>query len=57
MFSKAAQNGRAYADYAALYAPSFAGVKRVGKVTRKMNRAAWLKDRLGVGPLPKPAER
>lgn len=41
----AAQNDGRYDDYAALYAPGFAGVKRVGKATKKMNRAAWLKDR------------
>ena len=41
----AAQNQGKYDDYAALYAPDFAGVKRVGKTAKKMTRAAWLKDR------------
>jgi hypothetical protein len=41
----AAQNQGRYDDYAALYAPGFAGVKRVGKTVKAMNRAAWLKDR------------
>ena len=41
----AAQNKGRFADYAALYAPSFTGVKRVGATTKQMTRAAWLKDR------------
>lgn len=41
----AAQNAGRFDDYAALYAPAFEGVKRVGKTPKKMNRAAWLKDR------------
>lgn len=48
----AAQNGGALADYAALYAPGFQGVKRVGKTTKKMNRAAWLKDRKAMFKAP-----
>ena len=41
----AAQNHGQVDAYAALYAPNFAGIKRVGKTAKKMNRAAWLKDR------------
>jgi hypothetical protein len=48
----AAQNQGRYDDYAALYAPSFAGVKRVGKVAKKMNRAAWLRDRKAMFKAP-----
>ena len=48
----AAQNGGRFDDYAALYAPSFQGVKRVGKTTKKLNRAAWLKDRKAMFRAP-----
>lgn len=41
----AAQNQRDFAGYEALYAASFTGVKRVGKVTRDLAREAWLADR------------
>ena len=41
----AAQNQGRFEDYAALYAPGFTGVKRVGKTVTSMDRAAWLKDR------------
>lgn len=41
----AAQNQGRFEDYAALYAPGFTGVKRVGKTVKAMDRAAWLKDR------------
>lgn len=49
---QAAQNTGDFDGYAALYAPAFAGVKRVGKTTKKMNRAAWLKDRKAMFKAP-----
>jgi len=40
-----AQNHGKLGAYAALYANGFHGTKRVGKHTRTMDRAAWLRDR------------
>jgi ketosteroid isomerase-like protein len=41
----AAQNQGDWKAYEALYAPEFAGVKRVGKSAKKYDRAKWMKDR------------
>ena len=41
----AAQNQGDFAAYQALYAPTFTGVKRVGKVQKTYDRAGWLDDR------------
>ncbi|MEO8901267.1 MAG: nuclear transport factor 2 family protein [Polyangiaceae bacterium] len=41
----AAQNSADFAAYSALYAQRFVGVKRVGKVSSRFNRRAWLADR------------
>lgn len=41
----AAQNGGAFADYSALYAEKFFGVKRAGGKTTRYDRKGWLADR------------
>lgn len=41
----AAQNQGNFTAYEALYAPSFAGTKRVGKVQKTFDRQRWLEDR------------
>jgi ketosteroid isomerase-like protein len=41
----AAQNQGKFDAYAALYADKFTGVKRSGPRVRRMDRAAWLRDR------------
>jgi hypothetical protein len=41
----AAQNGGRYADYEALYAPAFHGVRRSGPKIIELNRDGWLRDR------------
>jgi len=41
----AAQNTGAFDAYAALYADPFAGVRRTGKKTVRLDRAGWLADR------------
>ncbi len=40
-----AQNRGDFAAYQALYAQSFNGIKRVGKVAKTLDRAGWLVDR------------
>jgi hypothetical protein len=42
---EAAQNDRKFADYGALYAERFMGVKRVGSYSKRFDRASWLADR------------
>jgi hypothetical protein len=41
----AAQNGGKFADYRALYARGFRGVRRSGAVTKRLDLKGWLKDR------------
>ena len=41
----AAQDSGDFSAYRALYAPAFAGVKRVGTKVKTLDRAAWMKDR------------
>lgn len=41
----AAQNEHDFAAYSALYAPRFAGTKRVGSYSKRFDRAGWLRDR------------
>jgi hypothetical protein len=48
----AAQNQGRFDDYAAIYADTFLGTKRVGATTRTMDRAAWLKDRKAMFRAP-----
>ncbi len=40
-----AQNGGDFAGYQAMYADSFAGVRRSGKKVRRFDRAGWMADR------------
>lgn len=39
------QNTGSYSNYAAMYADTFAGIRRTGSSTHNLNRDAWLKDR------------
>ena len=43
-----AQNQGDFAAYEKLYAPDFAGVKRVGTATLHFNQTSWLNDRKGM---------